>query len=187
MIMDFPIIGSLYPDETIPEWLVSNKIPIPYFTGIPLTFTFQDAELPSLDAATKAVSSFLKLTVSDRMAISDIVYTNYLAFVETVGAEDVACKIDRAEDVWRHIKPTQIFVVRRQHKEDSIFIQITAECGWELEHGLQIVYRSGNELVRVSEQDGHLMHCDAYNLPESENVIVKAPPSRKPWWKFWGK
>jgi len=51
-------------------------------------------------------------------------------------------------------------------------VQITAECEWEPEHGLQIVYRDGSELKRVSQQDGHLTYVDAYGLPESEDRIA---------------
>lgn len=51
-------------------------------------------------------------------------------------------------------------------------MQIAAECDWEPEHGLLIVYRNGNELSRVSDQDGHLTHTDAYDLPEQEDRIA---------------
>ncbi len=43
-----------------------------------------------------------------------------------------------------------------------MYVQIAADCDWEPEHGLQLVYRGGNELVRVSEQDGHLTNDPGY-------------------------
>jgi hypothetical protein len=37
---------------------------------------------------------------------------------------------------------------------------------------LQIVYRRGSELSRVSAQDGHLTHTDAFDLPEDQDRIA---------------
>lgn len=53
----------------------------------------------------------------------------------------------------------------------AVYVQIAAECDWEPEHGLQIIYRRGVEFCRVSDQDGHLTYSDAYDLPESEDRI----------------
>ena len=44
-------------------------------------------------------------------------------------------------------------------------------CTWDQEHGLQIIYRRGAELSRVSQQDGHLTTSDAYARPDSEDRI----------------
>jgi len=49
---------------------------------------------------------------------------------------------------------------------------IAAECDWEREHGLQIIYRHGCELSRVSAQDGHVTHTDAFGLPEDQDKIA---------------
>jgi len=51
-------------------------------------------------------------------------------------------------------------------------VKICAECTWEPEHGLQIVYREGSVLSRVSDQDRHLTHADAHGLPESQDRIA---------------
>ena len=75
------------------------------------------------------------------------------------------------EEVWAHLQPTAIHVSRRHRRDQRVYVQITAECDWEPEHGLQIVYCEGNRLVRVSDQDGHLTHTDAYDLPEAEDRI----------------
>ena len=51
-------------------------------------------------------------------------------------------------------------------------ISISAECDWEVEHGLQMVFRGGGRLSRVSDQDGHLTHSDVYDTPENEDKIA---------------
>ncbi len=47
-------------------------------------------------------------------------------------------------------------MLKEDQNDNLIYIQIAAECDWEEEHGLQIIYKNGNQLSRVSEQDGHL-------------------------------
>ena len=45
------------------------------------------------------------------------------------------------------------------------------DCDWEPEHGLQLVFRKGQSLSRVSDDDGHLTYSDAFNLPEDQDRI----------------
>ncbi len=68
--------------------------------------------------------------------------------------------------------PTEVFVSRRSERDRAIYVQITADCDWEPEHGLQIVYRRGSELSRVSDLDGHLTHSDADDLAEEQDKIA---------------
>ncbi len=75
-------------------------------------------------------------------------------------------------EVWEYVHPSEIFVRRRSRREKGVYVQITAECDWEPEHGLQIIYRRGKELSRVSDQDGHLTQTDAYDLPEDQDKIA---------------
>lgn len=66
-------------------------------------------------------------------------------------------KLTDPKKVWEYIHPTEIIVTKdRYKKRNGVFIQILCECDWEKEHGLQIVLKNGNELIRVSEQDGNL-------------------------------
>jgi hypothetical protein len=39
---------------------------------------------------------------------------------------------------------------------------------------LQLVFRQGRQLTRVSGQDGHLTHADAYNVPDSEDALLSS-------------
>ena len=61
---------------------------------------------------------------------------------------------------------------RRDRRDCAIYVVVGANCNWEFEHGLQIVYRPGSELVRLSQIDGHLTHTDANDLPEEQDQIV---------------
>ena len=166
-------LGELSPDEHIPEWLVSKKVDVPYFPGPKLRFVFDGLggdDAPEEFAS--AVRRFLALTVHERDHAAQYVFTNYRETCEAIGADEVGVNIDGPADVWNHVRPDEIFVKRRHSGDRKVYVQITAECAWEPEHGLQIVYREGSELKRVSEQDGHLTYVDAFALPESEDRIV---------------
>ena len=190
--MNIAALGILRPHDKIPEWLVSELLPVPYFDNRKLGFTLDGLEPSDEAEVEKAVVAFLALGPIDRASAAQYVFARYRHIAELVDNDDLACRIESADDVWGHVQPSEIFVSKRSRREQAIYVQITAECDWEPEHGLQLVYRRGNELSRVSEQDGHLTHTDAYNLPEIEDRIVVGPrslskssdPKKKPWWKL---
>ena len=193
MPVNIPALGPLTPDSKIPAWLVSAPISVPFFDGQRLTFTLDGLEESDTSDVIVAIRAFLALGAETRTAATPYIFANYRRIAELVSADDLGCEIASPQEVWAHIQPSEIFVSRRHRRDQAIYVQITAECDWEPEHGLQIVFRRGHELVRVSEQDGHLTHADAFNLPESEDKIVEGPiqsarpPDRpaKPWWRFW--
>jgi hypothetical protein len=118
------------------------------------------------------VHAFLNLDDSARLAASPYVFKNYRDFADAIGDEDVGCEIRDPREVWGFIKPTEIRISRRPRRDRAIYVQIVAECQWEPEHGLQIVYRDGSQLSRVSDQDGHLTWTDASDLPESQDRVA---------------
>jgi hypothetical protein len=147
-------VGELTASEDIPEWLVSEKIDVPWWPGARLRFVFvalEDDDRPEDFAS--AVSRFLALTPVDRDLAAPYVLENYR---ESVASGDVGVTIQTAADVWQHVRLDEVFV-RRGSKGARVYVQVTAECDWEREHGLQIVYREGSALVRVSQQDDHLV------------------------------
>jgi len=152
---------------------VSKAIDVPCFPGARLRFVFDDIagdDHPGEFAS--AVTRFLSLTTRDRDHAASYVFKNYREICDAVGDDEVGVVIDGAADVWSYVRLDEIFVSRRPYGDRKVYVQITAECEWEPEHGLQIVYREGSELTRVSQQDGHLSHVDAYGLPESEDRIA---------------
>ena len=165
-------LGELLPDADIPEWLVSKPYPIRYFGGVALPVTFDCVEAGVPPDAGSAVHAFLNLDDSARLAASSYVFKNYRDFADAIGDENVGCEIRDPREVWGFIKPTEIRISRRPRRDRAIYVQIVAECQWEPEHGLQIVYRDGSQLSRVSDQDGHLTWTDASDLPESQDRVA---------------
>ena len=171
--MNIPMLGPLRPNQHIPEWLESEPVEIPFFDGVKLPVTLETTDPADEEEINAALNSFLSLRPADRLSISRYIFENYVNMVELVGDEyDLDCHIGSEEEVWQHLRPGEIYVSRRNRRDRAIYISIAANCDWEPEHGLQIVYRRGKELARVSDQDGHLTHTDAYALPEDQDKIV---------------
>ena len=170
--MNIPPLGPLRPDSQFPEWLVSAPVSVPYFDGLPLKFTLNELTDADTEDVRNAVAAFLALGATDRLAAGPHVFQNYRQMVDAVGEEDVGVQIASPEAVWAHVHPSEIYISRRHRRNQAIYVQILADSDWEEEHGLQIVYRRGSELSRVSDQDGHLTRADAYDTPEEQDRII---------------
>ena len=171
--MNLESLGQLHPHPDIDDWLVSNLMPVEYFDGLKLQFiieNIQDEETP--EDFEHAIKSFLSLSGEDRPIAAQYIFQYYQRTIQLFGLDVVGLAIPESSIVWQHIQVTEIYVTRRYYADKGVYLQVICECDWEPEHGLQLVFRKGNILSRVSGQDGHLATADAYALPESQNTIV---------------
>ena len=173
------IIGRLKQEDSFPDWWKSEEIAIPFLDNDKLTITFMDFEPEHdktfIEEADQALTNFLKLDVNDRNLISDLAYKNCMDFLDAVEfneADEPLRQIKNHNEIWKYIQPTEIYITRRPYKEQDIYVQIACECDWEQEHGLQLVFRQGKKLTRISDQDGHLTEADAYDKLDEENELL---------------
>lgn len=187
-------IGQLTQTENFPDWWKSNKIEIPFFDGKPLTITFMDFEPENdekfIEEADNALNNFFNLKAVDRIAISDLAYKNCKDFIDAVSYDDVDERLHQIKsktEIWNFIHPAEILVTRRPYKDQDIYILIACECDWEIEHGLQLVFRQGKKITRISEQDGHLTEADAFDKPDKEDELLSNFDKKKPATNTWQK
>lgn len=173
------ILGPLKQDSKFKDWWTSEELAIPYFDNKKLTITFTDFEPEHdstfLNEADQALINFLELNAGDRNSISELAYKNCMDFLEQIGideADEAFRQITDKNEIWNFIHPKQIYITRRPYKEQDIYIQVACECDWEEEHGLQLVFRQGKKLTRISGQDGHLTEADAYAKPDEEDELL---------------
>ena len=82
--------------------------------------------------------------------------------------------IRSAGEVWGHVRlGHELLVSRRDSGDCGIYISLECECGWEQEHGLQIVFKNGLEVNKVGPYDGHLTTSDAYADESLEDVVYR--------------
>jgi hypothetical protein len=165
-------LGELTRGDQFP-WLISGEIDVPFFPGKRLRVVLEDLETDDRpDELASAVARFLALTTRDRDRAAPYVFALYREMCEGLDEHEIEPKFPSPADVWRYVYPTEIRVSRRHRGDQQVYARLNAECEWEPEHGLQLVYRDGYELRRVSTQDGHLRNADAHGSPESEDRIV---------------
>ncbi|MGN7784466.1 DUF6985 domain-containing protein [Niabella sp. 22666] len=173
------IIGQLKQDDNFPDWWKSEEISIPFFDNERLTITFMDFkpehDKTFIEEADQALTNFLELKTDDRNSISELAYKNCMDFLEAVEYDEVdqpLRQINNKKEIWNFIHPSEIYVTRRPYKDQDIYVFVACECDWEEEHGLQLVFRRGKKLTRISDQDGHLTEADAYDKPDEEDELL---------------
>ncbi|OFX25757.1 MAG: hypothetical protein A2041_14610 [Bacteroidetes bacterium GWA2_31_9b] len=169
------IIGQLEQAENFPGCWKSELVPIPLFDNLKLNITFIGfnpvSDKKFISEADEAIRQFLSLGNSYRFEISKEIVENYidsLAREESTDSEHYSRKIQNEKEIWNYVHPIEIIVTRRPTHIRDMYIIVACECEWEKEYGLQLVFKHGKKLTRVSEQDGHVTESDAYNLNDNE-------------------
>jgi hypothetical protein len=173
------VIGPLQQDKNFPDWWKSDSIEIPFLDSEKLAIIFIDF-LPEedhsfMEDADNALRNFLGMTINDRNLISQMVYRNCVDFLNAIDydePDDDLRKIQEVNDIWNFVYPAEIYVSRRNKRDKDIYISIDCDCDWEQEHGLQLVFRQGKKLTRISARDGHLTDADAYDKLDNEDELL---------------
>lgn len=169
-------VGKLSPHPDIPdECLISDKVSIPFFNSKNLRFVLvldNENDERFLSDTDKAIKTFLEKDKNERNEISSLVFENYFDYVNMIGEDVGIPKIKTKLSVWRYVYPQEIFIKRRSRRDRDIYLNITCECEWEFEHGLQLVFRQGKKLTRVTSQDGHLTEADVWDKPDEDDELL---------------
>jgi hypothetical protein len=161
-----PSLGALFKHPHIDDWVQSKPVAVGLFNGQAITVVLELDTFDGLseDDVEATVKRFLALTRAELLQASAKVLENYEEVRKACDMAPLAIK--SPEDVWTYVTLSEAYVVRRHRRDQDLYVQIACKCEWEPEHGLQLVYRRGATLVRVSDQDGHLTEADARDLPE---------------------
>ncbi len=173
------VVGPLKQDAQLPDWWKSEAIAIPFFDHQQLTVTYITAESDNdatfMTDADQALTQFLQLTSDVRHSISPLVTKNCMDFLEAVEYDEhdePLVRIGAEHSIWDFVAPIEIFLSRRYRRDEDIYVQIDCECNWDEEHGLQLVFRQGKKLTRISGIDGHLTAADAYDTTDEEDELL---------------
>jgi hypothetical protein len=173
------VLGSLTQDKDLDDWWKSSDFEIPFFNNrkLPIIFTrcYPEQDELFIEEADQALTNFLNLNTTYRNSISNLAYKNCMDFLNDIAfdnADDPLRAITDKKDIWNFIHPTGIYVTRRPYKELDMYVQLACECDWEPEHGLQLIFRQGSKLTRISDQDGHVTEADAYGKADGEDELL---------------
>ncbi|QKD00325.1 DUF6985 domain-containing protein [Mesorhizobium loti] len=140
------------------------KIKVPYFDDSEIEFSDGDYD-PGDARPAAALNAFLALTSDNRLNDSRHVYAYYRDYREAVGGEDwMDAEMGMPEkpwDIWSFVYPSELGIWPGDDGDDNHYVYLEANCDWEEEHGLLLVWRNGAMLTRVSGFDGHPTNEDA--------------------------
>ncbi|KIT17037.1 DUF6985 domain-containing protein [Jannaschia aquimarina] len=132
---------------------------------------------PITDDGRAAFDRFMTLPPEALSTTWRHVYAYYRDYHSAVGGEDwldAQMGVPAGpEAIWAHVRPRSI-TVRQDYFKTAWFVSLEADCDWEAEHGLNICWRDGTDLVKVGGYDGHVTNDDAYDDPKLANVIYAA-------------
>ncbi len=158
--IELPTVGKLNRSD-FEDWF-STTVDVPMLQKpMPVTvmdFNPQDpAQSAHLDLFDATIAAFLKFDGGERAVSGRKILENCHSFIDAVGEEDwnramAACR-DPLE-IWSYVHPKHVYI-QYHEATASAYLTLACDCDWEEEHGLQLVYRDGAILTRVSEQDGH--------------------------------
>lgn len=148
-------------------------VEVPYFDGAEVAFEGQGDPLEP--GAVAALAAFMALTPADRIADARHVSAYYRDYHEAVGGEDwMDAQMGVPEtpaDIWRFVEPHVLVLEKGPRGDGHWYVVVDADCGWEEEHGLMLVWRGGRRLTKVGGYDGHLTNEDASDDEATRDAV----------------
>jgi hypothetical protein len=130
-----------------------------------------DDELPMFRAA---ILAFLAAPFAVLEAAQEHVFHYYEDMKRYLQGEEGFPRIEAPAEVWKHVRFGGETSFHRRHDGDrAVYVSLECNCDWEVEHGLQIVLRHGDEVCKVGPYDGHLTNENAFADPALEGVIYR--------------
>lgn len=155
-------LGRLEYDPELEHWQ-SQPVKVNLLDGKLLPFSLADEwnQISLLQPIESAVANFLNLNPEPREEVTELVCKNYEEMLEISTFQ--ALPIREKSEIWKYVYPTEILIKQGvdnyptdlfvKHGLDEIYVVVSGYCEWEEEHGLEMVFKKGKEIVRVSEID----------------------------------
>lgn len=152
------------------------KIVVSYFDGAEVEL--DEEPDPDAPGSIAALASFLELTNADRLSDTQHVFAFYRDYFEEVGKlEWLEAEMgipQTTADIWDYVTPGTVSVAKGRKDDNNWYVVMQAECHWDVERGLMMVWRNGTTLTKVGGYNGHLTNVNAYADPGLERVVYKA-------------
>jgi hypothetical protein len=103
------------------------------------------------DKQRRVYQSLMQLPAATQALMEAPIFANYLKIRDLV-EDDTMPDIGEAADVWSHLDPRAVLIPRHKTSKHSYFF-VEAECAWEPEHGLEVLFRDG-AVLQVTQQEG---------------------------------
>ncbi len=174
------VVGTLRRD--VHDYWIGAAHPVPFFDRpVRVVFKVPRNDESFLADADAALQAFLQKNSTDREALSEPVFEMCSQFIELTGLEDTVelfrsleepeawhlrvlqreaplLEIRSPKEIWNFVDPQEILLRRFDDGRGAcVYVQLLCACAWDDEHGIQILFRNGTDVARISEQDGALV------------------------------
>ncbi|KAB7777130.1 hypothetical protein [Xanthomonas sp. LMG 12460] len=163
------VLASLRPDEDGSLW--SEAVPVAWMHHT-CCFILEDCAAGDIPAdAASAIATFLQLDAAVFAAAAPHVFAYYTHTQALCAKYGWPCPdIAGPDEIWAHVQfGSEAYVSR--YRDGRLRISLECNCGWEAEHGLQLVFADDGRICKVGPFDGHLSHAAAHADPSLETVI----------------
>jgi hypothetical protein len=173
----------------------------------PLELIFETTQPQPSTLQSDALAAHVDAWGVQRGAIERALYAYYRD--TALGATESGPVITSAPGVWQHVTLDRLRVLSVQQAGLAV-TQVTGGCSWEEEHGLELDFLGGTNMVYVGQCDGRgylppsveqswnyasadvqeaAFESREVEMPEPmEEAVIQAkmqPAAEKPWWKLW--
>jgi hypothetical protein len=144
--MESKIFGDLIETDYDSDWLETSLLEIPYFSNKKLKITLVEKDSEYIQNAEIAFQNFLKLTEANKNNDSEKVYNYYAEILKAGYTKNLNLKTK--SEIWDFVTARQI--VLHWSEDGTIYLCVSCECEWEIEHGLQLSFKNGEKLVKAN-------------------------------------
>ena len=121
-----------------------------------------------------AIANFLAATPAVLREADEALFTYYKDY-EQYWLEEGNAPITTAEELWQRVRfGAEPMVSRGAHGDEAVYVSVECGCDWEVEHGLQIVFKNGLKVNKLGPFDGHLTNVNAYDDESLGDVIYRS-------------
>ena len=170
------ILGGLTPRKGDAEYVIAKPIAVPLFKRDCAFECFAEDAAGAMDKIDAAVERFLRLDAptlaSIRPHLRDY-HDDIISELVELGSDDIP-RVPAGEDIIGRIAIGDTINVVVD-EDGTVYLSAEGDCAWDEEHGVQLVFRNGDELCKVGPYDGHVTNVDAFDREDFAKVIyVKA-------------
>lgn len=172
------VLGPLTRHPDIDEWVQSELVRVDSLGGHQFRFVF-DESTPLDDAGlASALHNMLRQELNLLAKAEGHVFDYFRDTIRLLGEEAPNLTVATAAEVWRYVEFGEAIAVHQKSGDRlvpaGIYFSVECGCAWEVEHGLQLVFRDGIEVVKVGMYDGHLTNAHAFADPRFVNLVYRS-------------
>jgi hypothetical protein len=157
--------GKISRDKYVSHTYNSEPIQIEFPVDATTVVSLHSEDKTELERYGAAFDKLMATDISNKVDLEKLIFEFYTRIKKYDTGDYQIIAINSPEEIWSHISVNSI-VIRTDGS--SVYIQVELDCDWDIEHGMQIVYRDGDALVRVGENDGN---CVASEFYRDEGVV----------------